>query len=315
MTIDAVTGNPVYTPNANFTGTDSFTYTISDGNGGTDTATVTVTITAVADPDPGVTPQPPTIVLPEVPVVADDPGPSTKPNAEDQPAAPKPVDSKVSVSPLYVLKEVGELQVERNLVMSGAAAFMDASLAAEAMGQVPDGMMLQSDTDELRVREYAFGEVMGCDPALHVQHAVRHQPVTSEHGLFVQHAVRGSQLEARVRDAAINAQTNSAALGVSTLFDAFALGNPGSQGPDRSTSQVSAADSSSISPALQAADKDEQRSEVRTAGSDAASAQPAEKAVVPNQPRTSAGFRSQLEKMARDRQVGARPMTRAVVKA
>lgn len=33
-----------YTPDANYTGTDSFTYTISDGNGGTDTATVTVTV-------------------------------------------------------------------------------------------------------------------------------------------------------------------------------------------------------------------------------------------------------------------------------
>jgi VCBS repeat-containing protein len=36
--------NVTYTPSANFTGTDSFTYTISDGNGGTDTATVTVTV-------------------------------------------------------------------------------------------------------------------------------------------------------------------------------------------------------------------------------------------------------------------------------
>ncbi len=38
-----------YTPAANFTGADSFTYTISDGNGGTDTATVTVTVTPVND--------------------------------------------------------------------------------------------------------------------------------------------------------------------------------------------------------------------------------------------------------------------------
>jgi hypothetical protein len=45
-----VTMNPVtYTPNANFFGTNSFTYTVSDGNGGTDTATVTVTVTAVND--------------------------------------------------------------------------------------------------------------------------------------------------------------------------------------------------------------------------------------------------------------------------
>ncbi|PVV22441.1 MAG: hypothetical protein B6D78_05085, partial [gamma proteobacterium symbiont of Ctena orbiculata] len=49
VTIDPVTGNPVYTPNTNFTGTDSFTYTITDGNGGTDTATVTVTVGGVND--------------------------------------------------------------------------------------------------------------------------------------------------------------------------------------------------------------------------------------------------------------------------
>jgi hypothetical protein len=46
----SVTLSPVtYTPNANFHGTDSFTYTVSDGNGGTDTATVTVTVTSVND--------------------------------------------------------------------------------------------------------------------------------------------------------------------------------------------------------------------------------------------------------------------------
>ncbi len=38
-----------YQPNANFNGTDSFSYTVSDGNGGVDTATVVVTVTAVND--------------------------------------------------------------------------------------------------------------------------------------------------------------------------------------------------------------------------------------------------------------------------
>ncbi|MCB8978743.1 MAG: tandem-95 repeat protein [Ardenticatenaceae bacterium] len=38
-----------YTPDANFNGSDSFTYTISDGNGGSDTAVVNLTITTVND--------------------------------------------------------------------------------------------------------------------------------------------------------------------------------------------------------------------------------------------------------------------------
>jgi len=39
-----------YTPNANFNGTDVFTYTVSDGKGGADTGSVTVTVLAVNDP-------------------------------------------------------------------------------------------------------------------------------------------------------------------------------------------------------------------------------------------------------------------------
>ena len=42
-------GTVTYTPNANFAGSDSFTYTITSG-GVTETATVTVTVTAVNDP-------------------------------------------------------------------------------------------------------------------------------------------------------------------------------------------------------------------------------------------------------------------------
>jgi VCBS repeat-containing protein len=42
-------GTIVYTPAANYSGADSFTYTVEDGHGGTDTATVTMTITAVND--------------------------------------------------------------------------------------------------------------------------------------------------------------------------------------------------------------------------------------------------------------------------
>ncbi len=47
--VNFTAGNVSYTPNADFFGTDSFTYTISDGNGGSDTATVNVTVTSVND--------------------------------------------------------------------------------------------------------------------------------------------------------------------------------------------------------------------------------------------------------------------------
>lgn len=55
-------GAVIYTPDAGFSGSDSFTYTISDGNGGEDTATVTVSVSAVnsapvADVDSASTPQ------------------------------------------------------------------------------------------------------------------------------------------------------------------------------------------------------------------------------------------------------------------
>ncbi|QKK05103.1 MAG: tandem-95 repeat protein [Pseudomonadota bacterium] len=43
-----------YTPNAGFSGADSFTYTVSDGNGGFDTATVNVTVNAVQTNTPPV---------------------------------------------------------------------------------------------------------------------------------------------------------------------------------------------------------------------------------------------------------------------
>src|SRR5690606_23890669 len=40
----------IYTPNADFNGTDTFTYTLNDGTGGAaDTATVTVTVNSVND--------------------------------------------------------------------------------------------------------------------------------------------------------------------------------------------------------------------------------------------------------------------------
>ncbi|MDQ2092728.1 Hint domain-containing protein [Rhodalgimonas zhirmunskyi] len=44
VSIDPVTGQPVYTPEIGFSGTDTFTYTVEDPDGNTDIGTVTVTV-------------------------------------------------------------------------------------------------------------------------------------------------------------------------------------------------------------------------------------------------------------------------------
>lgn len=49
VTFNATTGKFDYVPNANWNGTDTFTYQVSDGHGGTATATATVTVSAVND--------------------------------------------------------------------------------------------------------------------------------------------------------------------------------------------------------------------------------------------------------------------------
>ena len=48
-TVTLSSGSVFYTPNANFTGTDGFTYTATDGNGGLSSARVAMTVTAVDD--------------------------------------------------------------------------------------------------------------------------------------------------------------------------------------------------------------------------------------------------------------------------
>ncbi len=53
--VSLVDGEVLYTPDADFNGSDSFTYTVDDGNGGQDTATVTVTVNPVNDAPVAVT--------------------------------------------------------------------------------------------------------------------------------------------------------------------------------------------------------------------------------------------------------------------
>jgi VCBS repeat-containing protein len=49
LTVNA-NGSLTYSPNADFNGSETFTYQVSDGNGGLDTGSVTITVTPVGDP-------------------------------------------------------------------------------------------------------------------------------------------------------------------------------------------------------------------------------------------------------------------------
>jgi hypothetical protein len=51
VTITGAGSDVTYLPNANFSGSDEFTYTVADGHGGTDTATVRVTVRPVNTTD------------------------------------------------------------------------------------------------------------------------------------------------------------------------------------------------------------------------------------------------------------------------
>jgi hypothetical protein len=83
--VDNGDGTLTYTPNANFTGTDSFFYTVSDGRGGTDSSVVTIDVAAGTV---GV-PLPPELPEPE-------PEPDDPPPTEDPP--PADADAPTSVT-------------------------------------------------------------------------------------------------------------------------------------------------------------------------------------------------------------------------
>ncbi|MCA0186229.1 MAG: tandem-95 repeat protein [Proteobacteria bacterium] len=75
-------------------------------------------------------------------------------------------------------------------------------------------------------RSALLGDYLGEAHALYVQHAVRHEPIRTTHALHVQHSVRATQAEAEIADAQSGSRGNTAAAGVSTLLDPFALGAP-----------------------------------------------------------------------------------------
>ena len=202
-TVAIVDGKIVFTPNANYFGPASFSYTVSDGLGSTSTATVNVAVQTF------------------------DPLPVESERFVDSPnyIPPKPA---VSTDPaLHVLYSVNDVRVDTGL-RAGLGIFQtDSVTLAELSSEQAlalDNLTAPRGFDGLD-ESHLLGNGIGAQNALFVQHAVRHESLVSEVGLFVQNSVRASQLESLARNIRVDA-FNSAISGVDTLLDPFALGSP-----------------------------------------------------------------------------------------
>ncbi|MCY1372408.1 hypothetical protein D9M69_596120 [compost metagenome] len=125
-----------------------------------------------------------------------------------------------------------------------------------------------------------------------------------ERGLFVQHAVRASQLESLVRSATIDAHTSA----TTTLLNPFALGAPAPldaqtravEAPAEPTRNEAGTHSAPPDTATPPADTDRVEAP-----------QDKEPAV---KTKAAAGFKTQLQRLANDRVRGDRPVTRAATR-
>ncbi|MEZ5663984.1 MAG: Ig-like domain-containing protein [Burkholderiaceae bacterium] len=270
------------------------------------------------DPGPASETPPSTPVLPEVSIEAPrQPGWNGLPQARPATGGPS---TQVTDPALHVLHTVGSSSTERSVAGSLLGSFHSHTpLMAEAMGQVPDGLLFGIDAAgdaPVLLQEPGRGDLQTFRPALHVQQAVRHLPVTAEHGLFVQRAVRSSQIESAIRSAVVDAH-QSATPGFESLLDPFSLGSPrvadevpatpSEQTPStvsERTGEAPQAESHSTSKPVTDSVRDPVPASVSSTNADASIQ------VEPKLPAHAGGFRYQLRSMAADRGPGARPLTR-----
>jgi VCBS repeat-containing protein len=299
-----VNGALVFKPAPDYNGGITFSYTVSDGVASS-TATVQGRVTPVADPQP----TPPAASTP--PAVAPSPAPvvDRAPVANREPAAHTGHTSSLGTinnqgTELFVSEAVGSTQFEASMLTAGAISGQtDRVLIAEGMAQLPDNMLLVNTGTSDLVPDLAlksldsFGSFV---PAVYVQHAVRYEALTSDHGLFVQKVVQATQLESRLNDLRITAQSRQ--------MDAFDH-IPG----DSFGEMAFQADSSAEAPeARQAPSKleelplpepedagDPSGESTEAEGSDAAST------VVELRPAAAKGFRAQLQAFEQARKTSA----------
>jgi hypothetical protein len=210
-----VSGELVFKPAPGHSGSASFTYTITDGLAST-TATIQGKVTLVYDPPPPHFPAAPAVPERPVPVVQVAPSPVVGHQAVEvrAPVVTAALSfSSTAIPPItpeiHVLNAVESSRVESSLLANGMTMEnSDTILMAEAMSQTADNMLLdqRDDAVESVVMKEVGGErwQQGVKPVVYVQHAVRHEPLMSDHGLFVQRAVRASQLQSRVDDMRIS---------------------------------------------------------------------------------------------------------------
>ena len=277
-------GSYTFTPATSYNGpVPTASYTVSDGNGGTANATLTLG-PVIAKPIPA------------------DESRLLHSGLLTQPILPVQVDPA-----LHVLFSVNDVHNEMSL-HSGLGIFQaDSVTTAELLGAPDTGLTFAAGTLD------SPGGLSGHDfsplsddnwralypsNALYVQHAVRHQPLVTDHALHVQNAVRASQLESAARNARVDAY-NSATPGMATLFDPFALGAP-LAGAGRTTG---AADGEKTTPVrLDTSEASQSALDGKVA--DARDArfqdQSAREQAAPPQSYAAAGFGSQLQRAAAD---------------
>ena len=203
-TVSLSGANIIFTPTPNFNGPASFTYIVIDGQGGTSApATVNVGVAPRDYDAPPIYPYagaPPFYVSP--PIITTDPA-------------------------LHVLYSVNDVRVDTGL-RAGLGIFQtDSATLAELSSEqalLIDTLTAPRGFDGLD-DSHLRGNGIGMINALFVQHAVRHEALVSEAGLFVQNSVRSSQFESLARNIRVDS-FNSAIPGVGTLLDPFAIGAP-----------------------------------------------------------------------------------------
>ncbi|OOG79212.1 hypothetical protein B0E41_25660 [Hydrogenophaga sp. A37] len=195
--------------------------------------------------------------------------------------------------------------VVMGMAAPGAGGGFD-PVQAEFAGQWPEALLLgvtqDNPTDHLGAPGHSVPS------SLYVQRAVRHQPVVGDHGLFVQRAVRASQLESALRQAIVDA-TRWSSLSAWAPMGPWPLASLTESGPGEPLDARSGPDQPEAGTPPGAPDtppRNAAAGEVRAP--DPAPEPPEDRAPVKAAP----GFKEQLGAKARGN--GPRPLTRASVR-